>query len=81
MQWKYIQMHHDSLGAFCGDAKTHVWWTKIIKDKNINYLDMQAVFYGLKYFGSFSHDCEILLNIDNMTALSYINRYGSIKYP
>ncbi|KAB0790144.1 hypothetical protein PPYR_15533, partial [Photinus pyralis] len=43
--------------------------------------ELQAIFYGLKFFAkSYSH-LNILIRTDNTTALSYINRMGSVRYP
>lgn len=37
-------------------------------------LELHAAFLGLKGFAKDIHDCEILLRIDNTTAVSYKNR-------
>lgn len=50
------------------------------KQKHINYLELLATFYVLKCFASHLRECEILIRVDNSTALSYINRMGSIKF-
>jgi len=51
------------------------------KGLHINALELKAAFYGLKYFAFDLSNCEILLRIDNTTAIFYINRFGSVKYP
>ncbi|KYN08287.1 hypothetical protein ALC62_00717 [Cyphomyrmex costatus] len=48
---------------------------------HINALELKAAFNGLRYFAADLHDCDVLLRIDNTTALAYINRYGSIQFP
>ncbi|XP_011685561.1 PREDICTED: uncharacterized protein LOC105448593 [Wasmannia auropunctata] len=68
-------------GASSSLDRTHGWWSYEDKALHINVLELKAAFYALKCFASDRHDCEILLRIDNTTAIAYINRFGSIKYP
>lgn len=68
-------------GAFCKDQRTHGWWNLNEKSQHINYLELKAVLYGLKCFAKNCWSCEILLRIDNTTAISYINRMGGVQYP
>lgn len=68
-------------GASCGSSSTHGWWFREEKTSHINFLELKAVYYALRCFTSELSDCDILLRIDNTTAISYINRYGSIQYP
>lgn len=65
-------------GAYCNKKKSHGWWSLEERSHHINFLELTAAFYGLKCF---AHSCEILLRIDNTTAISYINRMGSVQYP
>lgn len=39
-----------------------------------------AAFFGLQCFAEDLHDTNILLRIDNTTAISYINRMGGIQF-
>ncbi|CAH2209141.1 jg16987 [Pararge aegeria aegeria] len=48
---------------------------------HINYLELLAVFMGLKSFSSQDDNCAILLRVDNTTAISYINCQGGIQFP
>lgn len=68
-------------GAVCGQERTHGFWSPEDKRFHINYLELLAVFHGLRCFASHLSNCEILLRVDNSTALSYINRMGSVKFP
>lgn len=61
--------------------RTHGFWSSDEKQFHINYLELLAVFHALRCFASHLKDCNILLRVDNSTALSYINRMGSIKFP
>ncbi|KAJ8945284.1 hypothetical protein NQ317_001091 [Molorchus minor] len=77
----YTDASKTGWGAYCDTQATHGWWNQAQAQKHINYLELLAVFYGLGCFAQNYSDCNILLRVDNTTALSYINRMGSIKYP
>ncbi|EFN81403.1 hypothetical protein EAI_09447, partial [Harpegnathos saltator] len=68
-------------GASCGMQRTHGWWSIEDRALHINALELKAAFHALKCFALHLHDCRILLRIDNTTAISYINRFGSVQYP
>lgn len=68
-------------GAVCGEARTHGFWSEDEKQNHINWLELLAIFHALRCFASHLKDCSILLRVDNATALSYVNRMGSIKFP
>lgn len=67
-------------GAYCNGEKTHGFWNPSQQDSHINYLELIAAFYGLKSFSKKMRNCSILLRIDNTTAISCINRMGSVQY-
>lgn len=60
----------------------------LLRQKHINLLQLKAAFMGLQGFAGLSNlrsfvwvsNREILLRIDNMTAISNINRYIYIIY-
>lgn len=68
-------------GAACGNQRTHGWWSEETKTLHINALELTAAFYALKCFATNLRNCNILLRLDNTTALSYINRFGSVQHP
>lgn len=68
-------------GASCVNNRTHGFWSLEDKRNHINYLELLAVFHALRCFAAHSKNCDILLRVDNSTALAYINRMGSIKFP
>lgn len=68
-------------GAFCNGRSTFGWWTEEDKFKHINFLELKAVLFGLQFFADNCTSCNLLLRIDNTTALAYINRMGSVQYP
>lgn len=68
-------------GAFCDNERTGGSWTADEIKFHINYLELFAVFLGLKCFARDRYNCNILLRIDNTTAISYVNRMGGIQFP
>lgn len=68
-------------GACAGDKDAHGWWSKNEKKCHINYLELKAIYHGINYFAKSYRNCNLLIRTDNTTALSYINRMGSVKYP
>ena len=68
-------------GAACGEQSTHGFWGPEDSTCHINYLELKAVYIGLKSFAKDKHNCHILLRIDNSTAVAYINKQGGVKYP
>lgn len=68
-------------GCFCNGRTANGLWSREELEYHINYLELLAAFYSLKTFAKHLRSEQILLRIDNTTAVSYINRMGSIKYP
>ncbi|KPJ15537.1 hypothetical protein RR48_09466 [Papilio machaon] len=68
-------------GAACGNQTASGRWSKKECTLHINQLELLAAFFALKIFAKNCHDCQILLRVDNTTAISYINRMGGIQYP
>ena len=66
-------------GAVCNRKKSNGHWTEKEKFNSINYLELQAAYFGLKNFDNFENS-QILLHIDNSTAISYINRMGGVQF-
>lgn len=67
-------------GASCDCNRTHGLWSIDERKLHINYLELLAVFLALKCFVSDQKDCEILLRVDNTTAISYINKMGGVQF-
>lgn len=67
-------------GAFCNEKEASGFWKQDEINTHINVLELKAAFFALKIFANNMYNCEILLRIDNVTAISCINRMGSIKY-
>lgn len=67
-------------GAACGNRKCHGFWSESEKGNSINFLELMAAFFGLNCFAKNHRKCQILLRIDNTTAIAYINRMGGVQY-
>lgn len=68
-------------GVHCGNISSQGIWSEQEKSHHINYLELLAVFFGLKCFAKELSGCSILCRVDNTTAIAYINRMGSVQYP
>lgn len=68
-------------GAFCKNESTYGWWSTNDKRNHINYLELQAIFFGLKCFANKFNNCNVLIRTDNTTALAYVNNMGSVQHP
>lgn len=68
-------------GAFCNNNRVNGGWKDSELHYHINQLELLAVFLGLKSFARKKHNCNILLRVDNTTAISYVNRMGGIQFP
>ncbi|XP_054009950.1 uncharacterized protein LOC128893160, partial [Hylaeus anthracinus] len=68
-------------GCYCNGSKTYGFWNKKEGKNHINYLELLAAFFGIKCFASKLSQCEILLRLDNTTAISYINKAGGVRFP
>lgn len=67
-------------GCFCNGVKAFGFWNDKEKRKHINYLELLAAFFAIKCFASELSQCEILLRLDNTTAISYVNRAGGVRF-
>lgn len=66
-------------GAVFGTQKTGGRWTPSEAEYHINILELLAAFFALKCFCSHMNNCHIQIQIDNTTALAYINNMGGSK--
>lgn len=67
-------------GAYCNGERTGGFWSPQEVKRHINFLELLAVFNGLKCFARNLNNVEILLRINNTTAISYINKFGGVQY-
>lgn len=68
-------------GCYCKGVKAFGFWDKNERKKHINYLELLAAFFAVKCFTSNLSSCEVLLRLDNTTAISYVNRAGGVRFP
>jgi hypothetical protein len=66
-------------GAVSDDVKTGGPWTTADTKRHINELELYAAFNGLKCIASSAHRTTVEINIDNTTAVAYINKKGGTK--
>ncbi len=63
-------------GAVCDGQTTRGHWTLQEKQKHINYLELLAAKLALKAFCSDTQNIQVLIRLDSVTAVSYINKMG-----
>lgn len=71
---------NDGWGACCGINRANGIWTEEEKRLHINTKELKAALFGLKCFAKDLTNKEILLRIDNTTAIAYINRMGGVQF-
>lgn len=67
-------------GAATSNRSTHGFWDERERELPINHLELLAAFFGLKCFAKEKYHCDVLLRIDNTTAIAYINRMGGTQF-
>ena len=68
-------------GAVCKGKEVSGFWNSEERLMHINYLELKAAFLAIKCFLSETYDSEVLMRIDNTTAVAYINKMGGIQFP
>lgn len=68
-------------GAMCEGRSARGFWNSKERREHINYLELAAAFFALKCFAGEMSECEILLKIDNSTAIAYVNKMGGTRFP
>ena len=63
-------------GAICCGARTGGRWSVTEAKNHINYLELLAMFFGLRCFAENWKEIDILLEGDNMAAISYLRDFG-----
>lgn len=80
-----LEIHTDASttgwGAVCNLKKASGSWSRSEQNYHINYLELKAALLGLQCYTKEIYNCEILLRIDNTTAIAYINKMGGIQFP
>lgn len=80
-----ITIHTDAStsgwGASSGEERVFGTWNEEQREKHINYLELLAARLALLGLASKMKNCNILLRIDNTTAIAYINKMGGTHSP
>ena len=78
---KVIQSDASKLGwgAVCGTQKSGGRWAPGECEAHINYLELFAAFLALKTFCTRDNNTHIQLQLDNTTAIAYLNNMGGTK--
>lgn len=67
-------------GAACGSEIARGFWGEQESSSHINILELSAILYALQSFVNDDKNCDILLRVDNKTAIAYINKMGGIQF-
>ena len=70
----------NSWGACCGKERAQGVSSESERLRHINYLEILAAFLALTCFARNLFDKQVLLRIDNVTALAHINKMGGTKH-
>nr|CAH7748606.1 unnamed protein product [Callosobruchus chinensis] len=68
-------------GIYYDKISSHGFWSSHQKNEHINYKELLALFFGLKCFAAKLTNVSILCRVDNTTAMSYVNKRGSVQFP
>jgi len=63
-------------GASCQGTNTGGPWTSVEKLEHINYLELKAAFLALQSFCAKRTSISVLLLLDNITAITFLNKMG-----
>lgn len=75
----YTDASKTGWGANIDNTRTHGFWDRDEKKRHINYLELVAAYNELWSFAKDITNSNILLCIDNVTAIACINRIKSLK--
>lgn len=68
-------------GAACEGEERLGFWNQEEAKLHINHLELIAISHALKSFLRHRSGVRVLLRVDNMTAIAYINRMGGTQFP
>ena len=67
-------------GARQGEQQTGGRWSMEEASHRINYLELLAAFLALQCFAKHGHKATILMRLDSVTAVTYINKLGGTRF-
>ena len=68
-------------GAVCWGIRTGSQWSKKEQDLHINQLQLLVINFSILNFAKMWKISAIHIQVDNMTALSYLLKMGGTRYP
>ena len=68
-------------GAVCKGIRTGGLWSQAEQRNHINYLELLAATFAVKAFTKDKENIQIHLQMDNRTAVFYVNRMGGTQSP
>ncbi|XP_020297308.1 uncharacterized protein LOC109861882, partial [Pseudomyrmex gracilis] len=68
-------------GCYCNSSKAFRVWDEHERSHHINYLELLAAFFAIKCFAAGLSHAEVLLRLDNKTAIAYINKARGVQFP
>lgn len=75
----YTDASRSGYGATNETAEISGPWNEHQKSKHINFLELLCVKIALETLAEHSKNCQILLRIDNSTAIAYVNKLGGTR--
>jgi hypothetical protein len=72
---------NDGWGGWMGNLEVQGQWTLPFKNWHINLLELEAVRRTCEHFQNQLQNKHVLIQCDNSTVVSYINRQGGTKSP
>ena len=67
-------------GASCSGKSASGPWTQVEQTHHINYLELKAAFLALRTFLPCQGPLTVLLRMDNVTAIAFLNRMGGTHF-
>ena len=68
-------------GATDGINNDYGFWDLNQKQWHINYKELMVIKIALQKLVNNAQNCQILLRVDNMTAIAYVNKMGGTRFP
>ena len=65
-------------GAALSGQSTGGRWSSVEQQQHINVLELRAALFGLKAFCSEMQNIHVKLELDNTSAIAYINHIGGV---
>ena len=77
----YTDASDSGWGATDGINKDYGFWDLNQKKWHLNYKELMVIKIALQKLVNNAKNCQILLRVDNMTAIAYVNKMGGTRFP